>query len=83
MPASEVYAQFEVRVTSRRDEFESFFLANYDSVLRLLVVMTGSYEQATDATQEAFRSDRRVAGQQSLWTSVSGTLEHGEHLHQR
>ncbi len=41
-------------MTARRDEFESFFLANYDNVLRLLVVMTGSHEQATDATQEAF-----------------------------
>jgi len=46
--------RIEARVTARRDEFESFFLANYDSVLRLLIVMTGSHEQATDATQEAF-----------------------------
>jgi len=47
-------ARAVVRLTSQRDEFETFFLDNYDSVLRLLVVMTGSHEQATDATQEAF-----------------------------
>ncbi len=41
-------------MTSRRDEFETFFLDNYDGVLRLLIVMTGSREHATDATQEAF-----------------------------
>ncbi len=36
------------------DEFERFFLANYDAVLRVLVVTTGDRERATDATQEAF-----------------------------
>lgn len=39
---------------SRRDEFETFFLDNYDRVLGLLVATTGSHEQARDATQEAF-----------------------------
>jgi len=50
----DIRARVAVRLTSQRDEFETFFLDNYDSVLRLLVVMTGSHEQATDATQEAF-----------------------------
>lgn len=36
------------------DEFERFFLANYDAVLRVLVLTTGDRERATDATQEAF-----------------------------
>jgi RNA polymerase sigma-70 factor (ECF subfamily) len=36
------------------DEFERFFLANYEAVLRVLVVTTGDRERATDATQEAF-----------------------------
>ena len=35
-------------------EFEQFFLANYDSVLHVLIVTTGDREPATDATQEAF-----------------------------
>lgn len=35
-------------------EFERFFLANYDAVLRVLVLTTGDRERATDATQEAF-----------------------------
>ena len=35
-------------------EFEQFFLANYDSVLHVLIVTTGDRERATDATQEAF-----------------------------
>lgn len=36
------------------DEFEQFFLANYEAVLRVLVLTTGDRERATDATQEAF-----------------------------
>jgi RNA polymerase sigma-70 factor (ECF subfamily) len=43
-----------VDVTSLDDEFERFFLANYDAVLRVLVLTTGDRERATDATQEAF-----------------------------
>ena len=44
----------EGRVTSNDSEFEKFFLANYDAVLRILVLTTGDRERATDATQEAF-----------------------------
>ena len=36
------------------DEFEAFFLANYEPVLRVLTLTTGDRERATDATQEAF-----------------------------
>ena len=36
------------------DEFEAFFLANYEPVLRVLDLTTGDRERATDATQEAF-----------------------------
>ncbi len=36
------------------DEFEAFFLANYESVLHVLTLTTGDRERATDATQEAF-----------------------------
>jgi len=36
------------------EEFEHFFLAQYDVVLKLLVLTTGDRERATDATQEAF-----------------------------
>jgi RNA polymerase sigma-70 factor (ECF subfamily) len=43
-----------VNVPTLDDEFERFFLANYDAVLRVLVVTTGDRERATDATQEAF-----------------------------
>jgi RNA polymerase sigma-70 factor, ECF subfamily len=43
-----------VNVTTLDDEFERFFLANYDAVLRVLVLTTGDRERATDATQEAF-----------------------------
>jgi RNA polymerase sigma-70 factor (ECF subfamily) len=39
---------------SSDDEFEQFFLANYDGVLSILVLTTGDRERATDATQEAF-----------------------------
>jgi len=35
-------------------EFEEFFLANRDDVIRLLTVTTGNRERAVDATQEAF-----------------------------
>lgn len=38
------------------DEFEQFFLENYQAVLHLLVLTTGDRERATDATQEAFIS---------------------------
>jgi RNA polymerase sigma-70 factor (ECF subfamily) len=43
-----------VDVTTLDDDFERFFLANYDAVLRVLVLTTGDRERATDATQEAF-----------------------------
>jgi RNA polymerase sigma-70 factor (ECF subfamily) len=43
-----------VNVPTLDDEFERFFLANYEAVLRVLVVTTGDRERATDATQEAF-----------------------------
>ena len=43
-----------VNVPTLDDEFERFFLANYDAVLRVLVLTTGDRERATDATQEAF-----------------------------
>ena len=36
------------------EEFEQFFLAQYEAVLKLLVLTTGDRERATDATQEAF-----------------------------
>jgi RNA polymerase sigma-70 factor (ECF subfamily) len=41
-------------MTSSDDEFEQFFLANYDGVLNVLMLTTGDRERATDATQEAF-----------------------------
>ena len=44
----------EVGVATPEDEFEQFFLSNYDSVLRVLVLVTGDRERAVDATQEAF-----------------------------
>jgi RNA polymerase sigma-70 factor (ECF subfamily) len=43
-----------VNVPTHDDEFEQFFLANYEAVLRVLVLTTGDRERATDATQEAF-----------------------------
>ena len=46
--------QLGVNVPTLDDEFERFFLANYDAVLRVLVLTTGDRERATDATQEAF-----------------------------
>ncbi len=36
------------------DEFEQFFLENYQAVLHVLALTTGDHERATDATQEAF-----------------------------
>ncbi len=39
---------------SSDDEFEQFFLAQYEAVLQVLVLTTGDRERATDATQEAF-----------------------------
>ena len=41
-------------MSTRDDEFEQFFLANYPAVLHILVLTTGDREHATDATQEAF-----------------------------
>lgn len=35
-------------------EFEAFFIANYDGVVRTLTAMTGDRDRATDAAQEAF-----------------------------
>jgi RNA polymerase sigma-70 factor (ECF subfamily) len=34
--------------------FEAFFVANYDSIVRSLTVITGDRERASDAVQEAF-----------------------------
>lgn len=36
------------------EEFELFFVTNYDSVLATLITITGDRERAVDATQEAF-----------------------------
>lgn len=36
------------------DDFEQFFLDNYQAVLHILILTTGDRERATDATQEAF-----------------------------
>ena len=36
------------------DCFERFFLANYDSIVRSLTMITGDHERASDAAQEAF-----------------------------
>jgi RNA polymerase sigma-70 factor (ECF subfamily) len=44
----------EVTLMSNDDEFEQFFLAQYEAVLQVLVLITGDRERATDATQEAF-----------------------------
>jgi RNA polymerase sigma-70 factor (ECF subfamily) len=44
----------EVASMTTDEEFEHFFLAQYDVVLKLLVLTTGDRERATDATQEAF-----------------------------
>jgi RNA polymerase sigma factor (sigma-70 family) len=44
----------EPRVKSSDREFDRFFLANYDAVVKALTLITGDREQATDATQEAF-----------------------------
>lgn len=44
----------EVASMTSDEEFERFFLAQYDVVLKLLVLTTGDRERATDATQEAF-----------------------------
>lgn len=35
-------------------EFEQFFVAQYDSILRTLDALTGDHEAAVDATQDAF-----------------------------
>jgi RNA polymerase sigma-70 factor, ECF subfamily len=44
----------EIILMSSDDEFEQFFLAQYEAVLHVLVLTTGDRERATDATQEAF-----------------------------
>lgn len=44
----------ELSMTSSDEEFEAFFLANYDAVVNTLTAITGDRERATDATQEAF-----------------------------
>jgi len=44
----------EITLMSTDDEFEQFFLAQYEAVLHVLVLTTGDRERATDATQEAF-----------------------------
>lgn len=36
------------------DEFEAFFLAHYDSIVRSLTMITGDRERASDAAQDAF-----------------------------
>lgn len=53
-PEALAFSCGEVIVAARDDEFEQFFISNYDSVLRALVLITGDREQATDAVQEAF-----------------------------
>ena len=45
---------YETTLMTTDDEFEAFFLTNYESVLRVLTLTTGDRERATDATQEAF-----------------------------
>ncbi len=44
----------EVCVSSSDAEFENFFLAHYESIVRSLTYITGDRERAIDATQEAF-----------------------------
>jgi RNA polymerase sigma-70 factor (ECF subfamily) len=39
---------------STDDDFERFFLANYDSIVRSVTMITGDRERATDAVQDAF-----------------------------
>jgi RNA polymerase sigma-70 factor (ECF subfamily) len=41
-------------VKKSSDDFEAFFVTNYDSVLATLITITGDRERAVDATQEAF-----------------------------
>jgi RNA polymerase sigma-70 factor (ECF subfamily) len=41
-------------VMKSSNDFEAFFLENYDSVLATLITITGDRERAVDATQEAF-----------------------------
>ncbi len=38
----------------RRDEFDQFFLENYESVVRSVTFVCGNAERAADATQQAF-----------------------------
>lgn len=44
----------EQLVTSTDPEFEQFFLANYDGLVRSLTAITGDSEVARDCVQEAF-----------------------------
>ena len=41
-------------IHSRRSEFEQFFLAHYDPIVRSVTFVCGDRERAADATQEAF-----------------------------
>lgn len=41
-------------MSTKHDEFEAFFIANYDSVLATITHITGDRERAVDAVQEAF-----------------------------
>ncbi len=49
----QVSGRGKVSVTTD-DDFERFFLANYESVVRSLTLITGDRERAMDAVQEAF-----------------------------
>ncbi|RLE25989.1 MAG: SigE family RNA polymerase sigma factor [Actinobacteria bacterium] len=44
----------EPLVKSSEQEFDQFFLANYDDVVNALTLITGDRDRATDAAQEAF-----------------------------
>lgn len=41
-------------MSSRDEEFESFFLQNFEHLVNSLTVITGDRDRATDAVQEAF-----------------------------
>ena len=47
-------AQGAFVIQRRRSEFDRFFLANYDSVVRSVTFVCGDAERAADATQTAF-----------------------------
>jgi RNA polymerase sigma-70 factor (ECF subfamily) len=48
------WAGAAMRRRRRADEFERFFLDNYESVLRSVTFVCGDRERAADATQDAF-----------------------------